>query len=69
MVTVIPKRNFLVRQEMKDDQLKDIVAKKGERIMLSEQEAIKFWGSLDIKETDKKKLMAVSKAQKIGRIV
>lgn len=69
MIKAIPKRTFLLRQEEVNGKTKDVLAKKGEKVDLSEKEAVKFWGSLDISEADKKKLLAYSKQNKVGRIV
>lgn len=70
IMKVIPKRSFLVRQEdLEGGKKKDIVAKKGEKIEMSEKEAIKFWGVLDLSDSDKKKLNTIAKAQKLTRRV
>lgn len=67
---VVPKRNFLVRQEdAGDGKKRDVHAKKGERMEMSEREAIKFWGSLDLSDADKKKLMPIAKANGYKRMV
>lgn len=74
MITAIPTRSFLLKQVRTINGTKDIVANRGEKIEISEEEAIKFWGSLDIKEADKVKLMRMHKTpgnvlNTIGRIV
>ena len=67
---VIPTRNFLVRQEDQEGgKRKDVIAKKGEKIEMSEKEAIKFWGILDLSEADKKKLNLIARTQKLTRRV
>lgn len=67
---VIPKRTFLVRQEHTGaGRKKDIIARKGEKIEMSEEEAIKFWGSLELSEAEKKSLNAVARANDFKRLV
>ena len=67
---VIPKRNFLVRQdELEGGKKKDVKATKGEKINLTEKEAIKFWGALDLTEADRKKLMPIARANGYKRLV
>lgn len=61
---VIPKKTFLLRQEeIEGGKKKDVIAKKGVKIEMSEKEAIAFWGGLDLNEKDQKRLLAVAKAQ------
>lgn len=69
MITAIPKRNFLVRNDYVDGKRKDVIAKKGEKINLSDEEAVRFWGSVDISEKDKQNLLKVAKNQKFKRLV
>lgn len=67
---VIPKRAFLVRQEdVEGGKKKDVMAQKGVKIEMSEKEAIKFWGVLDLNDSDKKRLLAISKSQGFKRLV
>lgn len=67
---VTPNRSFLMRQEdVEGGKRKDIIAKKGVKMEMTEQEAVKFWGGLDLSDDDKKKLLKVSKAQKISRVI
>lgn len=61
MVEVIAKRNLLREVKKVDGNDVSIYFKKGEKYKLEEKEAIAFWGGLDIKEADKKKLVQVSK--------
>jgi hypothetical protein len=69
-MNVVPKRSFLVRQEeVEGGKRKDVLAKKGEKINLTEKEAIKFWGALDLSEADKKKLLNISKTYGHKRLV
>lgn len=66
-------RNFLVRQEdAKHPKTgarikRDIKAKKGEKIKLSEKEAIIFWGGLDLNEETQKRLLKIAKAEGFKR--
>jgi hypothetical protein len=74
MIKVIPNRTFLLKQERGMNGVKDIVAERGVKIQVEEKEAIQFWGSLDISEDDKKKLMQLHKTSghylnSVGRIV
>lgn len=67
---VIPKRTFLLRQEEKEGgKKKDVIAHKGVKIEVSEKEAIKFWGSFDLTDDQKKKLVSVAKNQNLTRTV
>lgn len=68
-------KNFLVRQiDGKHPKTsarikKDVVAKKGEKIDLSDEEAIKFWGGLDIPDNEKKRLLKISKTEGFKRAI
>lgn len=67
---VIPKRTFLLRQEEKEGgKKKDVIVHKGVKIEVSEKEAIKFWGSFDLTDDQKKKLISVAKNQSLTRTV
>lgn len=67
---VIPKRSFLVRQDdVEGGGKKDVVAKKGIKINLTEREAVRFWGSLDLSEADKKKLLPIARQNGYKRLV
>lgn len=67
---VIPKRNFLVRQvELEGGKKKDVHAKKGVKIEMTEKEAIKFWGALSLDDKEKKKLLTTAKANGYKRTV
>lgn len=67
---VTAKRTFLVRQdEVEGGKKKDVIATKGQKINLSEKEAIKFWGALDLTDADKKRLMPIAKANSHKRLV
>lgn len=70
MVTAISKRNFLLRQDyIAGNRKKDVIAKRGEKLQLSEHDAIKFWGALHFDEKTQKSLIAFSKSNKIKRDV
>lgn len=74
MVKVIPKRTFLLRQEKGSFGTKDIVVNYGEKIEVEEKEAIQFWGSFEMDDATKAKLLKLNKTQghflaSVGRIV
>jgi hypothetical protein len=59
---VIPKKTFLLRQvEVEGGKKKDVIAKQGVKIEVSENEAAAFYGLFEIDESDKKKLIVRSK--------
>lgn len=59
---VVSKRDFLLRQEdVEGGKKKPVYAKKGQMVDVTEKEAIAFWGSLDIKDQEKKRLMGIAK--------
>jgi hypothetical protein len=59
---IVAKRDFLLRQEdVEGGKKKPVYAKKGVLTEVTEKEAIAFWGSLDIKDHDKKRLLAIAK--------
>ncbi len=59
---VIPKKTFLLRQdEIEGGKKKDVIAKKGAKIEVTDREAAKFFGILELTEEDKKKLITKSK--------
>lgn len=67
---VIPKRSFLVRQtDLEGGKKKDVYATKGVRMEMSEEEAVRFYGSLELNDADKKKLQALSRTGKYRRLV
>jgi hypothetical protein len=67
---VTAKKSFLVRQdEVEGGKKKDVKATKGQKINLTEKEAIKFWGALDLTEADKKKLMPIARSNGYKRLV
>jgi len=69
----IAKKTFLVRQvdgknpKTGERVKKDVSAVKGQKIELSDEEAIAFWGGLDIPESEKKRLLRVSKLEGFKR--
>jgi hypothetical protein len=67
---VTAKRSFLVKQdELEGGKKKDVKAITGQTINLTEKEAIKFWGALDLTEADKKKLMPIARSNGYKRLV
>ena len=67
---VIPTRNFLVRQDdVEGGGKKDVNATRGVRINLTEREVVKFWGSLELSDADKKKLLPIARKNDYKRLV
>jgi hypothetical protein len=58
---VIPKRNFLLRQVEEGGKKKDVIAKQGVKIEVTDSEAAAFYGLFEMDEADKKKLITKSK--------
>ncbi|HMJ67592.1 MAG TPA: hypothetical protein VK508_01790 [Cyclobacteriaceae bacterium] len=58
---VIAKRAVLIRQDLKEGKRVDVRTVKGKKINLTEEEAIKFWGVLDLSDEQKKKLNTIAK--------
>ena len=48
---------------------KDVCATRGEKLKLSEQDAIKFWGGLKFSESDESNLLKIAKSRKINRLI
>ncbi len=68
MITAIAKRQVLLRQEeIGGGKKKDIHTKKGEKMQLTEKEAIQFYGAFDFDEKTKKSLLGIAKTQGIKR--
>lgn len=67
MVEAVSKKTFLVRQDPSDNGRKDVVAHKGRKFKFTDEEAIKFWGNLELSETEKKRLLKVSKQERYFR--
>lgn len=62
MIKAIAKKSILVRQdELPDGKKRDVMSKKGEKMELSEKEAIMLWGAFQYDEKDQKKLLQVAK--------
>jgi beta-N-acetylglucosaminidase len=58
----IPKKTFLLSQErLENGKTKDVIAKKGVKIDVSEKQAANFYGILELSEEDKKKLISRSR--------
>jgi hypothetical protein len=56
---VIPKKDFLLRQvELEGGKKKDVIAKRGVKIEVSDKEAAMFFGLFEIEDADKKKLIS-----------
>jgi hypothetical protein len=69
MAKYIPTRSFLVRQDdTETGKKKDVTAWKGKMIELSDREAIKFWSSLKLDDSQKKRLLAIAKANDYTRL-
>jgi len=51
----------LIRQDLKEGKRVDVRTVKGKKINLTEEEAIKFWGVLDLSDEQKKKLNTIAK--------
>lgn len=59
---VIPKRTFLLRQdELENGKKKDVIAREGVKMDVSEKEAVQFFGYFEIEESDKKKLVLANR--------
>lgn len=68
MIECIPTRSFLLKQEeLEGGRKKDVYVTRGQKVKLTEREAITFWGGLNIKEADRKKLLQIARTQGIKR--
>jgi hypothetical protein len=67
MIEAIATRSVLIRQERREGKKVDVSTRRGEKIKLTEEEAIKFWGALDLTDKDKKSLQAYAKKEGIKR--
>jgi len=63
MISVIPTRTFLLKQERGIKGTVDVIATRGEKIQVDEKDAILFWGSLEISEKDKANLIKLHRTQ------
>lgn len=69
MITVIPKRTFLLRQDdTEGGNRRDVVVKKNQKVSISEKEAIKFWGDFEFTDEQKKKLLGIAQTQNLKRV-
>lgn len=68
---LIPNRTFLFKQiEKEGGKKQDVIAKKGVMLKgVTEREAIKFWGSFNLTDEQKKKLLPLAKANGWTRLV
>lgn len=71
---LIPKKTFLLRQDkLEGGKRKDVVAKKGIMIEVTEEEAAKFYGyffdNSDLNEKEKKKVIQAARQQSLLRMV
>lgn len=72
MINAVAKRTFLLKQEeLPNGKKKDVLANRGERITLSEKDAIKFYGGLQFTDKDAKMLgaMANKPNNKVYRVI
>lgn len=67
MIEAVSKKTFLVRQESGENGRKDVIAHKGRKFKFTEEEAVRFWGNINLSETDKKKLLRVAKTERYFR--
>jgi hypothetical protein len=68
MITAIAKRSVLLRQdELGNGKKKDVMTKKGEKMQITEREAIEFYGAFSFDEKTSKSLLSLSKNQGIKR--
>jgi hypothetical protein len=68
MITAIAKRSILVKQEETGGgKRKDVYSKKGEKMQLTEKEAIMYWGAFQFNEKDQKSLLAIAKKDGVKR--
>jgi hypothetical protein len=69
MIEVLAKKTILLRQDKVAGKTKDTYTKKGEKIKVSEEDAIKCWGAFDFTESQQKSLLALSKRDKLKRVI
>lgn len=69
MIEVLAKKSILLRQDKVQGKTKDTYTKKGEKIKVSEEDAIRCWGAFDFTETQQKSLLKYSKEQKLKRVI
>lgn len=67
---LVATRNFLLRQEpLAGGKKKDVHARKGEKVKVTDEEAIKFWGGFDIPEKEAARLNKYAKTNKLRRTI
>jgi hypothetical protein len=68
---LVPKRTFLFKQnELEGGKKKDVIAKQGVLLKgVTEREAVKFWGSFELDDNQKKKLIGLARANGWTRLV
>lgn len=70
MIEAIATRSVLMRQEsVGDGKKKDILTQRGKKMKITEEDAIKFYGAFKFSDADSKKLLAISKRDKIKRVI
>lgn len=69
MIEVLAKKSILLRQDRVSGKVKDTFTKKGEKIKVSEEDAIKCWGAFDFTETQSKTLLKYAKDNKLKRVI
>jgi len=69
MIQVVAKKSILLRQDKVGGKTKDTYTKKGEKISVSEEDAIRCWGAFDFTEAQQKSLLALSKRDKLKRVI
>lgn len=68
---LVPKRTFLLKQiEKEGGKKQDVIAHRGVLLKgVTEREAIKFWGSFNLSDEQKKKLLPLAKQNGWTRLV
>ena len=70
MITATATKSILLKQEDIGGGLKkDVRTKRGEKMQLTETDAIKFWGAFKFSEKDEKSLLKIAKTNEIKRII
>lgn len=69
MIEVLAKKSILLRQDKVGGKVKDTYTKKGEKIKVSEEDAIKCWGAFEFTEAQQKSLLKLSKTEKLKRVI
>jgi len=59
---LIPKKTFLLRQdEIEGGKKKDVIAKKGVAIEVTEKEAVRFFGHFMLTDAEKKRVVSAAR--------